>query len=180
MQILTCTGFACQCALFGLRMSEKNQDESKSERTRLTLFNFESAVDKQIREAIERGDFDGLKNQGKPLDLARDPNVPADWEMAFHLLKNSGYAPDWIETRTQVEREREKLFAPLNRFLAHPPAQESERRRLKEKITEKFRSDAAELNRLIDTFNLKAPTAQVHMRRIRVEDEIEKFLAKCK
>jgi hypothetical protein len=30
---------------------------------------FESWVDKQIREATERGEFDGLPGAGKPIDL---------------------------------------------------------------------------------------------------------------
>ena len=38
---------------------------------------FESPVEKQIREAQERGDFDDLPGAGKPLDLG-DLNDP-DW-----------------------------------------------------------------------------------------------------
>jgi hypothetical protein len=150
--------------------------EPQNERARLNPFHFESAVDKQIREAMERGEFDHLKNQGKPLNLARDPNVPQDVEMAYHLLKNAGYAPDWIETRAQVEREREKLFAPLARFCAHPPASEPERARVQNKIITEFRAHAAELNKRIDTYNLKAPNMQVHLHRIRIEEEINAFL----
>lgn len=155
-------------------MADEKQ-ESQNERPRLNTFNFESVVDKQIREAMERGDFDNLKNQGKPLNLARDPNVPEEMEMAFHLLKNAGYAPDWIETRAQVEREREKLFAPLHRFLSNPPAKPAERAHASEKLIAQFRAQAAELNRLIDTYNLKAPNTQVHLHRIRIDEEIEKF-----
>ena len=142
--------------------------------------NFENAVEKQIREAMERGEFDHLKNQGKPLNLARDPNVPEDWELAFHVLKNAGYAPDWIETRARVESEREKLFAPLKRYLENLPASDAERARMQNKIIQQFRAGAAELNKLIDTYNLQAPTPQVHLHRIRVDYEIEKFLAQCK
>lgn len=155
-------------------MAEEKQ-EPQNERPRVNAFNFESAVDKQIREAMERGDFDNLKNQGKPLNLARDPNVPEEMEMAFHLLKNAGYAPDWIETRAQVEREREKLFAPLHRFLSNPPTKPAERARGREKLMEQFRAQATELNRLIDIYNLKAPNLQVHLHRIRIPEEIEKF-----
>ena len=36
---------------------------------------FESAVERQIREATERGEFSGMPGEGKPLDLSdRDPN----------------------------------------------------------------------------------------------------------
>lgn len=161
--------------LYNASMADENQGQ-KNERTRLTASNFESAVDKQIREAMERGEFDNLKNRGKPLDLARDPNVPEDWEMAFNLLKNAGFAPDWIETRAQVEREREKLFAPFRRFLSNPPAKPGDRARARDKLVEQFRAQAAELNRLIDTYNLKAPNLQVHLHRIRIEEKVIEFL----
>ncbi len=149
--------------------------QEKSQRPRLTVSNLESVVDKQIREAMERGDFDNLRGAGKPLDLARDPNVPEDWELAYHLLKNAGFAPDWIETRKEIDAARAKLFAPLERFLKNIPALPNERARLEQKIVEQFRAQAAELNKLIDVHNLKAPNVQVHLRRIRVEHEIERF-----
>jgi DnaJ family protein C protein 28 len=165
--------------LYNIGMSDKSGNEANNERRRLTAFHFESIVDKQIREAMERGEFDHLKNQGKPLNLARDPNVPEDWELAFNLLKNAGYAPDWIETRAQIDREQEKLFAPLRRYLTASPASEVERAHAQNKIIAQFRAHATELNRLIDTYNLKAPSPQVHLRRIRIEDEIAKFLHAC-
>lgn len=151
--------------------------DEQPKRAPLNLSNLESAIDKQIREAMERGDFDNLRGAGKPLNLARDPNVPEDWELAFNLLKNAGFAPDWIETRKQVDAEQEKIFAPLKRFLTHPPLNLKERARVQETLIEQFRKQANELNKLIDTYNLKAPTPQVHLRRIRVEYEIERFLS---
>ena len=157
-------------------MYNSNMSDEKPERKHLNLSNLESAIDKQIREAMERGDFDNLRGAGKPLNLARDPNVPEDWELAFNMLKNAGFAPDWIETRKQVDAEQEKIFAPLKRFLNNPPSNRHERARVQAKIIEQFRTQANELNKLIDTYNLKAPTPQVHLRRIRVEYEIEQFL----
>lgn len=161
-------------------MSDHTPDNSPH-RKKLNTANLESAIDKQIREAMERGDFDNLKGAGKPLNLARDPNVPEDWELAFNLLKNAGFAPDWIETRKEVDAARAKLFAPFELFLRQTSASQhptvpAERAAVQEKLVAEFRKHAAELNRLIDTYNLKAPTPQVHLRRIRVELEIEKFL----
>lgn len=153
------------------------QEQEQPKRKRLILPNLESAIDKQIREAMERGDFDNLRGKGKPLNLERDPGVPEDMELAFNLLKNAGYAPAWIETRKEVDAAQEKLFTPLRRFLARPPAHRREREQLQAKVIEQFRASAAELNRQIDTFNLNAPTPQVHLRRIRIDSEIEKFLA---
>ena len=108
---------------------EPNQNaEPTQPRRRIPKFDFEGAIDKQIREAMERGDFDNLKGQGKPLNLQRDPGVPEDWELAFNMLKNAGFAPDWIEARKEVNTTLEKLLAPLQRFQADPPRDENERR----------------------------------------------------
>jgi hypothetical protein len=160
-------------------MADETKPENSS-RKRINLFNYESAIDQQIREAMERGDFDNLKGSGKPQNLARDPNVPEDWELAYNVLKNAGYAPDWIETLNTIRAQQEKLYLPFNRFLAHPPASEAERARRQTELIEQFRKDAAALNGLIDTYNLKAPTAQVHLRRIRIQEELDRFLAQAK
>lgn len=153
------------------------RDEARpARRPRLTPGNLETAIDKQIREAMERGDFDNLRGQGKPLNLSRDPNVPADWELAYDLLKNAGYAPDWIETLKDIRAEQTRARAPLERVRAQSFARSADRQQAQALAIKQFRERAAELNKLIDTFNLKAPTPQVHLRRIRIEEEIARFL----
>lgn len=160
--------------------NQKSDEEPTQPRRRINRFEYETTIDQQIREAMERGDFDNLRGAGKPQNLNRDPGVPEDWELAFNLLKNAGYAPDWIETRKQVDADREKLFAPLKRFTADPPRNKAEREEARAKRVAEFRKGANELNRLIDTYNLKAPAPQLHLRRIRVDFEIEKFLSENK
>jgi DnaJ family protein C protein 28 len=160
---------------------EQEQDESLAHRRRqLPPSQWESAVEKQIREAMERGDFDNLPGRGKPLDLSRDPNVPDDWEMAVKLLKDAGYAPQWIEEDKEIRAWRERLFAPLARYLQRPPADRSDRAVREARVIADFRKGADELNRAIDLFNLKAPTPRLHHRRVRVEEEAERFQAECK
>jgi hypothetical protein len=48
---------------------------------------YESAVDKAIREAQERGEFDNLPGAGKPLDLG-DPNDPDWWIKRYAAREN--------------------------------------------------------------------------------------------
>jgi hypothetical protein len=48
---------------------------------------YESAVEKAIREAQERGDFDNLPGAGKPLDL-RDANDPDWWIKRYAAREN--------------------------------------------------------------------------------------------
>ena len=57
---------------------------------------WESWLDQQIREAQESGKFDNLPGKGKPLNLVPNPYAQ-DRELAFKVLKDAGYAPDWIE-----------------------------------------------------------------------------------
>ncbi len=40
---------------------------------------FESYADRQIREAMERGDFDDLPGAGQPLPLLAEPYDPNWW-----------------------------------------------------------------------------------------------------
>ena len=55
-----------------------------------------SWMDQQIREAQERGEFDNLPGTGQPIDLTPNPYAQGQ-ELAFKLLKDAGFAPEWIE-----------------------------------------------------------------------------------
>lgn len=160
---------------------EQNEEkpEDKARQRHLSSRHWESAVDKQIREAMERGEFDNLQGIGKPLNLEPDQEVPEDMALAFKILKNAGFAPEWIESDQELRKRREKLFEPFRRFLANPPKGKTETHRRKEKLSADFRAGAENLNREIDVFNLKAPTPQLHQRRIRIEEELKKFRDEC-
>jgi len=62
---------------------------------------WESLIDRQIREARERGEFDDLPHQGVPLPL-EDDTLAGDQAMAFRMLRDAGFAPPWIETDKEV------------------------------------------------------------------------------
>jgi len=150
----------------------------------------ESEIEKQIREAIERGDFDHLPGAGKPLDLRENPYTPADWRLAFKVLQDAGMAPDWIELDKEIRRELQALDGWLGQqaqwqraqrdrassLSAHKLIQTEERlAEARERICVEYRQRAAALNRLIDLYNLKAPRADLHRERIRLEEAIQKF-----
>lgn len=150
----------------------------------------ENLIEKQIREAIERGDFDRLPGSGRPLDLSENPYTPADWRMAYKILQDAGMAPDWIEQDKEIRREFTALSAWLERQvewqrakrdrLSRLPADRmiQERERLaeaREKICVEYRERAAALNKLIDLYNLKALRADLHRERIRIDEKIKRF-----
>ncbi len=175
-------------------MSDSTSAPEDKKKKRL-LRDWENVVDKQIREAIERGDFDNLSGKGKPLDLNVNPFVPAEMHEAFRILEKAGVAPDWIERDKEICAEKMALEKMLRdqthwqhdraaRSQALAPDQiilEYERLgRARADVITHFRERAAVLNKLIDTFNLKAPNSRLHHARIQIEADIESFLAACK
>ena len=74
---------------------------------------WESLTEQLIREAQERGEFDGLPGHGHPLQLDDDPRE-GEMGLAFHLLRSARIAPPWIEADKDVRAaldERDRLLA---------------------------------------------------------------------
>ncbi len=70
---------------------------------------FQRIAERRILEAIERGEFDNLKNKGKPLDLDDDKLVPEDLRMAYRILKNNGFLPPEMELKKEILNLRELI-----------------------------------------------------------------------
>jgi hypothetical protein len=66
---------------------------------------WESLIDRKIREAMEDGEFDDLSGKGEPIDLTENPFEDPDWRMAHRMLRQAGFAPAWIEERKDIEAE---------------------------------------------------------------------------
>ena len=73
------------------------------------MLTLDAIAEKRIREAQERGEFDGLPGAGAPLQLDDDSMVPEDLRVAFRILKNSGFLPPEIEAHREI-REIEQLL----------------------------------------------------------------------
>src|SRR5262245_21630548 len=143
---------------------------------------WESVLDKKIREAMERGEFDDLSGKGQPIDLAENPFEDPDWRLAHRMLRNAGFAPAWIEDRKGIEAEIEVAKATLGRVWTvmqnarHTKHHESAEARW-QSAREEFRLKCADLNQRIDTWNLKAPAVGFHRRRIDFAREIERIMS---
>ena len=123
----------------------------------------ESVIDRVIREAMERGEFENLPHRGKPLP-PRDERA-GDWTSAFEMLREAGMAPPWIEADKEARRrldERDRLLdqARLSSLLAR----ETMRRRMRETV--------AAANRAIADLNALAPSVRVHRRPLDPEREL--------
>ena len=93
---------------------------------------WESLIDRQIREAMDEGKFDDLPHRGAPLPNDENPHA-REWGLAFHMLKNSGYAPPWIEADKEVRElleRRDALHAAILRLNSEAPGPRQQRRSL--------------------------------------------------
>src|SRR5688572_22784310 len=134
----------------------------------------ESLAEKKLREAIENGEFDDLPGKGEPIDLKENPFEDPDLRVVHRLLRNAGFAPAWIEERKDIDVELEAARTKLSRAWAlfgkggkTPSDMEWER------ILGEVREKVGELNKRISVYNLKAPAAVFHRKRIDAEKLIE-------
>ena len=150
---------------------------------------WESWIDQQIREAQERGEFDDLPGKGRPLDLTPNPYAP-DRELAFKVLKDAGYAPDWIEQdkaiRHRLERAREGLdrqwqwrAARLSE-LADRSDRWAEAERARSLVTwrkaiDTFVEEVNAINKEIADLNLKVPSSRLQRPKVNAAREIERL-----
>jgi hypothetical protein len=119
-------------------------------------------VEKQIREAQERGDFDNLPGLGKPL-----PPEPwdGDWALAHHVLRQAGETLVWISLGREVEAAELKLqrlrcdAASLRRS---GPGWQAERARARER----YLREAATLDKLLVEYGFTIPSRQLDRGRL--------------
>jgi DnaJ family protein C protein 28 len=145
-------------------------------------------IDEQIREAQDRGEFDNLPGKGKPLNL--DDNLfTGDKAMAYHLLKQNGYAPPEVELAKEIRMRFEKAQAKLEKLRQQRkslcsrriPPFGSEKRAFNhavEKATTEYDQLLRELNRKILKLNLITPSP-MHMPMFEVEKLVLQFRNSC-
>lgn len=129
----------------------------------------QNMVEQRIQEAMAEGLFDNLPGKGKPLPLNSNPYLEPGQELAFGLLKNNGFAPEWIERDKEIRRE---LAAARKRLrLAW---QQGADKPAWPRAVARFEAELAKLNRKIDDFNLIVPIVWRQRSRVRLEDEIRR------
>jgi hypothetical protein len=135
----------------------------------------EGLIDRQIRAAMADGKFDNLPYQGRPLPN-RDNPLAGDWALAFHVLKNAGVAPPWIEADKEVRRLLARRDAIVARAAAGPtPPSALARRRDREAII----ALVFEVNAAVARLNAEAPTNRQHRRPLVVAEELARYEDAC-
>src|SRR6185503_13528867 len=120
------------------------------------LSHWESAIDTHIREAQERGDFDNLPGQGKPLPLEPWDN---DWGLAYHVLKQAGETLPWISLGRDIEAAQAKLESML-RDVAMLGGLELVRAR------NRYLRESAALDKLLEEYAFLVPSRQLERGRL--------------
>lgn len=88
----------------------------------------EKTVEKIIKEAQERGDFENLKGKGKPLDLNAYFETPEELRLAYSALKNAGIVSPEVELLQEITALKDRLEGTFD---------ELQRNKLKKTISEK-------------------------------------------
>lgn len=151
--------------------------------------NRESWIDEQIREAQDRGAFDHLPGRGRPLDLTPNPYAQ-DLDLAFKILKDAGYAPEWIELDKVIRGKLEAALATLTRRWEWREMQlseltsradsksEIERQRVEaswQRAVAAFQVEVEGINREIAELNLKVPSSRFQRSRVNPAREVKRL-----
>ncbi len=69
----------------------------------------EQIAEQKIAEAMQKGEFDNLPGQGKPLQLEDDSHLPPELRLGYKILKNAGYVSPEVEQRKEIANIMEML-----------------------------------------------------------------------
>lgn len=90
------------------------------------MFWYLNIVEKRIKEAQKKGDFDDLPGHGEPLEYKDDRHIPEDLRLAYKILKNANCLPPEVEEKKEIrqmedmlvnapdEKEKYKLIKKIN------------------------------------------------------------------
>lgn len=79
--------------------------EPRPRRGPRSMRDFESIVEQRIREARERGEFDGLSGAGKPIPDIDAPHDELWWVRQMLRRENISFLPGHLALRRDAERE---------------------------------------------------------------------------
>jgi hypothetical protein len=136
---------------------------------------WESLVERQIREAMEDGRFDDLPHQGRPLP-AEDDAYAGEWSLAYHVLRNAGVAPPWIEADKDVRAHLDRIETIAARAARGATPTPSARRRDRAALE----SLVVEVNAAIARLNAEAPTDRQHRRPLAADEVLARYDEACR
>ena len=131
---------------------------------------WETLIERQIREAQADGKFEDLPFQGEPLPNDENPYA-GEMDLAYRMLRNAGAAPPWIEADKEVRGLLEQRDVIVARAAAGPERTELDRRRDRAAIGDLV----ADINAAIARVNAEAPTDRQHRRPLVLATELARY-----
>ncbi|MCB0129506.1 MAG: DUF1992 domain-containing protein [Caldilineaceae bacterium] len=135
----------------------------------------------RIEEAMRAGHFDDLPGAGKPINLARNPFVPDDQQMAQTLLKNNELTPGWIPARktvlAEIDRIRTALKADVQAIRQARVATDdvvvlAQIEQTWARRQASWRESVQRVNRQIDAVNFQQPSVHLEIFKLIYDDEL--------
>lgn len=139
------------------------------------------SIEEIIQQAMREGAFDNLPGKGKPLDLEDNPHLDPEWQLAYHLLKQNGFGPQFIEQRQAIELELATAREALARTWVW---RQRELERGEEAVfveakwsgaKKVFQQTVENLNQNIKAYNLQVPTPVLNRLPIKFEEELSRI-----
>ncbi len=152
---------------------------------------FESPLDRSLREARERGDFDDLPQHGKPIKVKVNPLTG---DIAQQLLDDAECDPPWLEAQRELDYllgEARQIFLRSLRSINQQraalataePTLRAERQininQRAERAHNRFAEAIAAINKKIFDYNLIAPDLQIQRLKIDLDTEIQTLTAQA-
>jgi hypothetical protein len=154
------------------------------------LVDWNQIVENKIQEAKEQGVLDDTAFHGKALDLTENPFVPEDQRLAYKLLSDNGLAPAWIADGKEIRELVDSAVASLKaayRLFTQTLNRLEQRVDIDavyvrdaayvtwDKARDRFRQSAKQINKLIETYNLRVPISSLQRLYFNAEREIERL-----
>lgn len=153
---------------------------------------FRVLAERRIRDAIESGELQVTGGPGEALNLEENPYVPEDWRLAFRVLKNGHFRPDWMELAEEIDgdlaawrRAADLHFAFIRQRLDGLVASPTGLLRMREEIaalkgrharaTAHHARQIEEINRKIHHYNATVPADSLKRGTIPVEDSMHRW-----
>jgi hypothetical protein len=130
-------------------------------------------AENQIKDAIQKGRFSGLKNEGQRLNPNNDELAGENW-IANHILEQNDELPDWLSLRKDIDRQRATVRRyreeAVERLKQLPNRLWPTDARLR-RLVELYEKHVKQINLMIDEHNHRCPSIQHELVRMR-EDAI--------
>ena len=129
-------------------------------------------AERKLRKAIDEGNFDCSVGKGKPLQGMESPFDDPSWCLSFHIMKNAGIRPLWLEIDLEIRQKLQETRKGLAAIINNSHVERTNW----EKGLEGFVDQIRDINHLIRELNLKVPHPRFQRPFIDAEREARKLL----